>query len=159
MADTNISTILSLCATTSSKIKDLVIKDGQLIFVHDSKKIALDFGGKRTFFNQITELASEDERTSILAPITGHYYFVVKTAVLWTYQNGWVQLTTPPEEILFIGTDETDFPTLGSAKGLYVNKKKKEISVWDEETNKYLVVANKEEIESISEEKISSLFI
>lgn len=155
MADTTIKTILSVCATTSSKVKDLVIKDGQLIFVHDNNKIALDFGGKRTFYNQITELESEQARTSLLAPITGQYYFVIETAVLWTFQGGWKQLSTPPEEIVFIGTA---LPELGVSKTLYVNKDvdNEHISVWDDATSNYVVVADK--TQSIDESDIDALF-
>lgn len=156
MADSITKPILSVCATTSSKVKDLVIKDGQLIFVHDNNKIALDFGGKRTFYNQITELESEQARTSLLAPITGHYYFVIETAVLWTFQGGWKQLTTPPEEIVFIGTE---LPELGVTKTLYISKEinNEHISVWDDTTSSYVIVADKTQV--ISEEEISSLFL
>ena len=156
MADSITKPILSVCATTSSKVKDLVIKDGQLIFVNDNNKIALDFGGKRTFYNQITELESEQARTSLLAPITGHYYFVIETSVLWTFQGGWKQLTTPPEEIVFIGTE---LPELGVTKTLYISKEinNEHISVWDDTTSSYVIVADKTQV--ISEEEISSLFL
>ena len=50
---TSTKPVLSVCATTASKVKDLTIKDGQLVFVHDTGKIALDFNGKRVFYNQI----------------------------------------------------------------------------------------------------------
>lgn len=155
MADLTTYPVLSVCATVGSKLPDLAIKDGQLIFAQDKHKIALDFGGKRVFYNQIEELATEQDRQSILAPITGQYYFVIKTAVLWTYQDGWVQLTTPPDEIVFIGTE---LPELGSAKTLYVNKDKKTISVWNEDTKQYDIVANKTEYEFASDDDIDSLF-
>ena len=83
MAD-NTYPILSVCATVRSKLSDLVIKNGQMIFVQDKHKIALDYNGKRVFYNQIEELATEQERTSLLAPVSGFYYFVIDTAVLWT---------------------------------------------------------------------------
>ena len=154
MADkSTIKTILSVCATVASRLQDLEIKNGNLIFVQDKHKIALDYGGKRVFYNQIEELATEAERIAILAPVTGSYYFVVDTAVLWTYQNGWVQVTTPPEEIVFIGTE---MPELGSVKTLYVNKLKKSISVWDADTNQYIIVADTKEV--VSESDIDSLF-
>ena len=137
MTDLSTKTILSVCATTSSKVKDLVITDGQLIFVHDTNKIALDLNGKRTFYNQITELESEAERQSLLAPLTKHYYFVIETAVLWTYNGGWVQITSKPEEIVFIGTE---LPELGVPKTLYVNKTEQNITVWDDDTSKYITV-------------------
>lgn len=132
--------ILSAIATVGSRLSDLSIKDGQLIFVQDKHRIALDFGGKRVFYNEIHELETEGARLAILAPITGAYYFVIDTAVLWTYRDGWVRITTPPEEIVFIGTE---MPELGSAKTLYVDTANKTISVWDEATGAYVVVADK----------------
>lgn len=153
MADSTKKTVLSVCATTSERLKDLVIKDAQLIFVRDTRKIAYDFGGKRRFYNQIEILNSDDERLAIESPESEQYYFVIKTAVLWQYTTEWVQLTTSPEEILFIGTE---LPELGSAKTLYVNRTQKHISVWDNETKQYVVVADK--TEEISEAFIDSLF-
>lgn len=154
MADTlNTATILSLCATTGERVKQLAIKDGQLIFVQDKHCIALDFGGKRRFYTQIVELGTEQERKSILAPITGQYYFVIETAVFWTYQNGWFQITSRPEEIVFIGTE---LPELGVEQTLYVNKANRDISVWDSASQNYLVVANRTEDVPIS--YIESLF-
>lgn len=145
---------LSVCATLGERVKDLTIKDGQLIFVQDKHRIALDFNGKRRFYNQIEELNTELERTSLLAPISGMYYFVIETAVLWTYRSGWIQITTKPEEIVFIGTE---IPTLGSANKLYIDKVNKEISIWDSEINGYITVAN--ETNTISESDIDSLFV
>ena len=153
MADTTIKPILSICATVSSRVKDLIIKDGQLIFIQDSNKIAFDFNGKRVFYNSIITLDTDYERT-IYSALNGQYFFIIETAVLWTYQDEWIPLTTPPEEVIFIGTE---LPALGQAKKLYVNKQEKEIAVWDEEDKEYLVVSDK--TESISEEEIASLFI
>lgn len=154
MADTtSTKPILSICATTASKVKDLSIKDGQLIFVHDTGKVALDFGGKRVFYNQIIELATEQERLNLLAPVSGKYYFIVETAVLWTYKSDWVQITTSPEEIVFIGTE---LPELGSKKTLYINKQNQNISVWDEENQNYMIVGEK--INSITVDDIDALF-
>lgn len=99
MADTTASPVLSAIATVNSKLSDLATKDGQMIFVQDKNVIALDFGGTRRFYRQIDELATEESRTSLLAPVTGHYYFVVETGVLWTYQDAWVQITKTPQDI------------------------------------------------------------
>ena len=154
MADTNIRTALSVCATTSSRLPDLAIKNGQLIFIKDKCRIAFDFGDSRKFYNQINELATDSERMAMEEPMDGYYYFVIETAVLWTYQNRWIQLTTSPEEIVFIGAE---IPLLGSGNKLYVNKKEKEISVWDNETNGYIVVADT--TETISEFDIDLLFV
>lgn len=140
MADVITKPVLSLCATVSARLPDLVIKDGQLIFVRDKHKLAFDYGGKRTFYNQIEELATDSERTDMQDPVAGLFYFVIETAVLWTYQDKWVPLTTPPKEILFIGTE---LPELGVSKTLYVDTENKEISVWNEESSRYVVVADK----------------
>ena len=145
--------ILSICATTSDRVSDLVIKDGQLIFVHDLGRLALDYKGKRTFYNQVIELDTDIERTNLENPVNGKYYFVINTAVFWRYFNGWQQLTSSPEEVLFIGTE---LPELGQANKIYVDKDDKEISVWDEDAEVYVPVANY--TESISEETIKTLF-
>ena len=153
MAESETKTILSLCATTSDKVKDLLIKDGQLIFVHDVGRLALDFKGKRTFYNQIIELSTEKDRTDLSDAVNGKFYFVIETAVLWRYFNGWTQITSSPEEVLFIGTE---MPELGQPNKLYVNKTKKEISVWNEDTNDYSAVSNY--TDSIADSDIISLF-
>lgn len=145
--------ILSICATTSDRVSDLVIKDGQLIFVHDLGRLALDYKGKRTFYNQVIELDTDIERTNLENPVNGKYYFVINTAVFWRYFNGWQQLTSSPEGVLFIGTE---LPELGQANKIYVDKDDKEISVWDEEAEVYVPVANY--TESISEADIRTLF-
>lgn len=154
MADLTTRTVLSVCATTSSRLPDLAIKNGQLIFIQDKCRIAFDFGDSRKFYNQIEELATDSERVALENPVVGSYYFVIETAVLWAYQGQWIKLTTTPEEVIFIGTE---MPELGSAKKLYVNKTKKEISVYDSESNKYVVVADKKD--TVSELDIDSLFV
>lgn len=145
----------TIVATTSDRVKDLVIKDGQLIFVRDKGRIAFDFKGSRVFYNQITELATEQDRASLSSPADG-YYFVIETAVLWSYQGEWIQITTPPEDIVFIGVE---LPELGQSQTLYVNKTKKEISVWDDTSNEYVVVADKSDaVDSIPNSDIDALF-
>lgn len=153
MADTSTKPVLAVYATVGSRLSNLAISDGQMIFVRDKHKIALDFGGKRVFYNQIEELATEQERLSLLAPVTGSYYFVIDTAVLWTYHDGWVQITTPPRDIVFIGTV---LPELGSANTLYVDTANREVSVWDETSGAYIVVADK--TTEMSAEEIDALF-
>ena len=145
----------TIVATTSDRVEDLVIKNGQLVFIQDKGRIAFDFKDKRVFYNQITELDTELDRSSLSAPTSG-YYFVLETAVLWCYKNGWIQITTSPEDIVFVGVE---LPELGQEKTLYVNKIDKEISVWDDTTNEYVVVANKSgAVGSIANEDIDALF-
>jgi hypothetical protein len=142
MADVNSTkNILSLIATSSSRIKDLVIKDSQLIFIQDLGRIAFDFKGKRVFYNQIVELQTETERAKLDSPLSG-YYFVIDTAVLWFYQDGWMQITGRPQEVVSIGVE---LPELGQAKDnvLYVNKVEREIAVFDSDSNEYIIVSDR----------------
>ena len=152
MAETTSKSVLKLVATTSSKIRDLVIENGQLIFIQDLGRIAFDFKGKRVFYNQIVELDTDAERLSLESPLSG-YYFIIDTAELWFYQNEWIQITERPKEVIFIGVE---LPKLGQAKTLYVNKDDLEISIWDEEANKYIVVSNY--TNEVEDEDIESLF-
>lgn len=151
MADTQ--TVLSVIGTIKSRLPDISIKDGQLIFIQDVSTIALDLHGKRNFFNQIVELSTDEQRQSLLAPVNGIFYFVVNTAVLWTYQQKWIQITTPPKEVLIIGSQ---FPQLGTENTLYINTEDKSISIWDAKSSTYDVIADK--TQTISTEEIQSLF-
>ena len=153
MADTTKS-ILSLVATSSSRIRDLVIKDGQLIFLQDVGRIAFDFKGKRVFYNQIVELDTEAERLTLDSPLSG-YYFVIDTAVLWFYNDEWIQITEKPEEVIFIGVE---LPELGQAKEgqLYVNKAEREIAVFDSTSNEYIIVSDY--TNEVTSEDIDNLF-
>lgn len=153
MADT-IATkpVMSLIATSSSRIKDLIIKDGQLIFIQDMGRIAFDFKGKRVFYNQIVELETEAERLALESPLSG-YYFVIGSACLWYYKDEWIQITERPEEVVFIGVE---LPTLGQEGKIYVDTDDREISVWDEEADKYIVVSNY--TEEVSASDIENLF-
>lgn len=111
MADELTATsVLSVHATVNSKLADFPQKDGQLIFVQDKQFIVLDFAGKRKVYNQIEELANEAARTSLLAPVSGRYYFVMDPPTLWRYQtDGWVQITTPPEDLKAVEQAAKDY--------------------------------------------------
>ena len=162
MTDTANKAPMSVVVTTSEKLSSLLIQNGRLIFVKDKCRIAFDWNDKRTFYNQITELETDYERISIPSPFYG-YYFVIETAILWRYDNDWIQITSKPDDIVFIGAE---LPELGQAKEktLYVDKTKKEISVYDKTANSYVVVANKTDssgggsIDTATNNDIDSLF-
>lgn len=155
MADTT-KQFITVVATTSDRVKDLVIKNGQLIFCYDVGRIAFDYKDKRKFYNQIIELETEQERENLSEPVNGKYYFIIETAVFWRYFNGWIQLTKEPDEILFIG--DGDFPELGQPKTLYVNKTdgNEHIAIWDEDNEKYRIVADK--TQSVTSDEVIALF-
>lgn len=145
--------ILSAIAINGRRISDLTIKDGQLLFIQDLHRIALDFDGKRVFYNQIIELQKDSDRLGLLAPIAGLFYFVIETSVLWTYKNTWIQITEPPKEL--INFSDT-LPETGVKNTLYANKAERNISVWDEESSKFVIIADS--IAEASVDDISSLF-
>lgn len=155
MADvTSIKNVLSVIATKSERVKELPIVNGQLIFVQDLSRIAFDFNGARTFYNQITELDTEQERESLESPARG-YYFIIETATLWFYKKEWVQITSKPKEVVFVGTE---LPQLGQEHAIYANitSGNENISVWNEELGTYVIVADK--TQSMTSEEVIALF-
>ena len=154
MADTK--TILNLVvADKSSKLSDFAIGHQQIIFLQDKRKIALDYNGKRTFYNQVEILTTDIEREELETPENGVFYFVIGKAMLWFYDSSWIPITTPPQEIVCIGTE---LPELGSENTLYINKASgsESISVWDNESQSYKYIAGK--TKAISASKIDALF-
>lgn len=152
MADTK--TILNLVvADKSSKLSDFAIGHQQIIFLQDKHVLALDYNGKRTFYNQIEIISTDIERQGLENPLQGTFYFVIGTVSLWFYDSDWVRITEPPKEILFIGDI---LPEFGSENILYVDKDGREISVWDEETSQYIPIANY--TQEVSNEDIENLF-
>lgn len=157
MADTTSTrSVLKLVATTSSKIRDLTISDGQLCFLYDIGRIAFDYKGTRVFYNQIVELETEVDRQSLESPLDG-YYFIIDEACLWAYKDGWIQITEKPKEIVFAG-DASLFPKLGQANKIYANTTEgsENISVWNEELGTYVVVADK--TQEVTDADILKLF-
>lgn len=154
MADTK--SILNLVvADQSSKLSDFAIGHQQIIFLEDRRVLALDYNGKRTFYNQIEILKTDDERKELASPTQGQFYFIIGTAMLWFYDSEWIRITTPPKEIVCIGTE---FPLIGSENTIYVNKLSgsESISVWDIETQSYKFIAGK--VKAISSSQIDGLF-
>ena len=143
---------LKVIATSSSRIRDLVIRDNQLIFIRDLGRIAFDSQGKRVFYNQIVELDTDADRLALVNPIGG-YYFVIGTAVLWYYKNGWIQITSSPQDIVFMGVE---LPQLGQQGKIYIDTDDQEISVWNEETKQYIVVSNY--TNDVTQDDIEDLF-
>jgi hypothetical protein len=154
VATSGASSGLKVIATSSSRIRDLIIRDNQLILIRDLGRIAFDSNGKRVFYNQIVELENEADRLALVNPISG-YYFVIDTACLYHYKDGWTQITEKPQEIVFVGVE---LPKLGQANRIYANTTMgaENISVWSEELGAYVVVADK--TQEITEDDILGLF-
>ena len=152
MADTMHA--FSVIATTDSKVSTISVVNGQLIFVRDKATIAFDYDDKRTIYTDIITLKTEADRTSILAPIEGKFYFVDSSAILWTYSNGnWKSVTSDPSNYICIGSD---FPETGKEGILYIDKSRQIIAIWD--SSQYVEVAEKTRSVEITDEDIESLF-
>lgn len=144
--------VLSVCATKSNRLKELPIKNGQLVFIQDKCRIAFDYDGKRRFYNSIITFETDDERAEYSAG-NDKYVFVLETAVLWLFHDGWIQVTTSPKDVLFVGVE---LPQLGDSDKLYIDTVSRNVSIWDAPSKKYVTVADK--TECINADEIEQLF-
>lgn len=142
---------ISIIGTKSNELSNISIQDKQIIFVEDKRIVAVDINGKRSFYNEITIVENEKDKDDYIEE--NHLYFCINTATLWFYGTKWIQISSPPKEILFIGTS---LPKLGEDNKLYVNKSNKNISIWDNETKSYICVG--EATSSISNQDIDKIF-
>lgn len=135
------SAIVKFIYTTDSKLAELPIVDGQVIFVHDTRKFCLDMDNIRVTYSNIQVLPQESDRTQILAPTEG-FYFVDETNVMWRYKGGWRQITPSNLDPLVFAAFE-DFPPTGKENTLYVTDDA--TYKWDSLTTQYICIANKTE--------------
>lgn len=130
--------------TTSTKLKDLNIVNGQIIFTSDTKTMYLDMKNKRHSYSTIQSFKTDADRINELLPASG-YYFVEETNVLWRYRNGWAQITPSNlSPILFFG-DKTQLPSTGIEDTLYCTDNA--IYTWKQSS--YQMVADKTEWKTI----------
>ena len=61
--------LLSIIGTELNKLQDIAIKNGQLIFLKDKGRIVFDLNDRRTFYDSISILETEEERKSLQAVI------------------------------------------------------------------------------------------
>ena len=123
------SAIIKTIYTVESKLNQLGVEDGQLIFVSDTNKICLDFKGVRNAYQQITTLNTDNDRTNMLAPVDT-FYFVKETSVLWRYiDNNWVQVTTKPATTVYYANSVEEFQTPCNDTSVYMVNDK--IYRWD----------------------------
>ena len=124
--------------TKKSKLKDLPIANGQIIFVEDANTIYLDFNNKRTGYTQFVILDTDNERTSMTNSPEGICYFVKNTKILWSYVNSnWVQLTTNPAINFIYKNGTSNFPTTGEEYVLYIDTELNVPYRWDTVSNTY----------------------
>ena len=60
--------------TTSAKLNQLPVEDGQIIFIPEIAIIAMDMYGQRFLYQNIKTFETDAERVSIPFPVEGFYY-------------------------------------------------------------------------------------
>lgn len=132
--------LVRFITTKAAKLSSLEVRDGQIIFVSDTRHIFLDFNGGRICYECIATLPTEQERLSLLAPVVGFYY-VAETSIIWNYDvQGWHQLTPDTIEQVVIVSEYEDLPQTGNPKQLYVTDNA--TYKWDDVSRLYKMVAN-----------------
>lgn len=139
--------IVKFYTTVASKLSQLEVRNGNLIFTSDTKQIYLDIHGNRLGYNCIQVFATDTERSALLAPIEG-FYFVEETGVMWRYKEKWVQISPDNLNEITFGTSVDDFPKTGNDKILYVTDDA--TYKWDRITKSYMVIANKTEWKTLN---------
>lgn len=131
--------------TTSAKLNDLPVEDGQIIFAPDMQTLCLDMSGQRFYYQTIKVFDTDEERISTPFPVEG-FYFVEETEVIWRWCGQWVQLTASKEPV--VGRESKEyFPTIGREDTLYYTDNG--IFNWKNTVNEYNLIANANTWESI----------
>ena len=68
--------------TTSDKLQELPVQNGQIIFVPDKNTLCLDMDGQRSYYQTIKTFATDQERLNATNLIKG-FYFVEETSDFW----------------------------------------------------------------------------
>lgn len=88
---------LAVYHTTSARLNQLEVQNGQIIFVEDTKNIYLDMDNRRVQYNNFTTFETDEERNSLSGSGDG-LYFVEETNALWLLDDGhWLRINPEPE--------------------------------------------------------------
>lgn len=132
--------VVQIYITKSERLPQLPVRDGNLIFVSDAGKVALDFNGSRLYYNTIASFGTDEQRLAYKNPPNG-YYYVEDTGVLWCAKDyQWQQITPDNLDQIVFGATVEDFPKEGKSKLLYVADDG--IYRWDFVEKCYLMSAN-----------------
>ena len=132
---------MKLVYTTSKKINELAIADGQIIFCPDDNIIALDMKSQRFTYKTIKTFNTDAERVNAVFAAPGFYY-VEETNIIWrlTNANVWRQVTPTRVSPIIYGETEEVFPSIGEEGVLYHTDKG--IYNWKPQLNTYNLIAN-----------------
>ena len=132
---------MKLVYTTSKKINELAIADGQIIFCPDDNIIALDMKNQRFTYKTIKTFETDAERVNAVFAAPGFYY-VEETNIIWRLTNSkvWRQVTPTQVSPIIYGETEEVFPSIGEEGMLYHTDKG--IYNWKPQLNTYNLIAN-----------------
>lgn len=133
------NSIVKFYTTVAAKLSQLAVKNGQIIFVSDTRKIYLDFAGQRVCYDAIAIFDTDQERLDWLAPVEGFYY-VRETHVIWNFSGSWTQITPENLTPISFGVTAQDFPAVGNNKILYIADDA--TYKWDAAKSEYKPVSN-----------------
>lgn len=73
--------IANLIYTTSAKLNELPVEDGQIIFVPDVSTVCLDIHEQRFYYQTIKSFETDAQRAATPFPVVG-FYWVEETETL-----------------------------------------------------------------------------
>ena len=134
--------------TTSAKMNDLPVEDGQIIFVPELSTIAMDLYGQRFYYQMIKSFDTDAQRIATPFPIIG-FYWVEETETLWRWNQRWTKVSSSNDSSVVEAEKEEDFPQEGVSNTLYYTDDG--IYRWKNSSDKYNLIANANTWESISD--------
>lgn len=128
--------------TTSDRLSELPIENGQIIFAVDIRTIFMDLRNKRTSYSTIFVFETDEERLAMEEPAIG-FYFVEETNVVWRYKTKWIQISRSGLNPIVFGEEVSSFPERGEEGTLYCGDSA--IYKWNSSASSYHLIANKNE--------------
>lgn len=132
---------LKVFYTTAARLNQLEVRNGQLIFVKDARRIYLDMNGVRIGYDSTVIFETDDERAAYENPQEG-FYFVLDTNSMWLFKNEWIPINNESRDVIFFG-DVDSFPQQGNKDVLYVDGDA--IYRYDDYLSEYSAVSTRQE--------------
>lgn len=127
-------TYLSLTEVSQSKLKDIPVTDGQLIFCRDTGNFYKDDDTSRQHMSSDFIICTELP----LAPLSNKLYLLLPNTLCF-FNGEWVELNESP----VISKDTIySFPTVGNEKHIYIATKENKTYRWNDDDLKYYCVGS-----------------
>ena len=126
--------VLSLTEVSQSRLSDIPIIDGQLIFCRDTGNFYKDDTITRKQMSSDLVICSELP----LAPLANKIYLLL-TNTLYFFNGEWIELNESPiikEDTIY------SFPTIGDVYHIYIATKTNKTYRWDADDMKYYCVGS-----------------